>query len=98
MLTVALVCIAAASVAYYYGRYLPCAREAELNEVRRKTNLEMVQRCSVDGTKLYADFRKRMSSALSGSHLNWGDPQMHFSKKGTPVLWRSVGMRCLGPA
>lgn len=93
MLAFVLVCIAAASVAYYFGRYLPRVHDAELAEQRRKTDLENARRCNVDGWKYYSDYRKGMSPSSGEPHPTgyyqdpklpgrwWPDPEMHFSKK-----------------
>jgi hypothetical protein len=76
-----LVCFAATSATYYYGKYLPRLHDAELAEQRRKTDLENAQRCNKDATKFYGDFHKDLSSDRLGPNWNWYHPEMHFSRK-----------------
>jgi len=79
-LALVLVCIAAASVAYYHIKYLPRVRDAELVVQRRKADLENAQRCNKDAAKFSADFRDDMSSELPDPGRDWYDPEMHFSR------------------
>jgi hypothetical protein len=77
-LALILACIAATFVAYYYGRYLPRLRDAELAEQRRAADLERAQRCHTDATKFLSDFQRNMSSVAPDS---WLEPEIHFNKK-----------------
>jgi hypothetical protein len=79
LVTLVVVCTAAISVAYYYGRYLPRLKDMELAEQRRKTDLENAQRCNTDALKFYSAYRKEMFKEVSSS--GWHDPEMHFSKR-----------------
>ena len=63
-LTLVLLCIAAAPVAYYFRGYLPRFHDAELAEQRSKTDLENARRCNMDALKFYADFQQEMLSTM----------------------------------
>jgi hypothetical protein len=80
-LALVLVCIAAASVAYYFGGYLPRFHDAELAEQRSKTDLENARRCNMDALKFYADFQREMLSTTPAWDGYWLDPEMHFNRK-----------------
>ena len=81
-MTMALVCIAAASVAYYYGKYLPRFHDAELAEQRSKTDLGNTQRCNKDASKFYSDYLADFRKEFPSVGLDWSDPgpEMHFNK------------------
>lgn len=82
-------CIAAISVAYYSGLYLPRFHDAELAEQRRKTDIENGQKCHEDGVKFYSDYRKLPESAAVSTFLTWynpSDPDTHFSRKRNTCL------------
>jgi hypothetical protein len=95
LLTLLTACIAAASVTYYFGIYLPRVRDAALAEQRRKADLGNSLRCGADGRKFYSDFRRSLSPSSGISNPSpgflwqdpvnpgrwWLDPEMHFSKK-----------------
>lgn len=72
-----LVCVAALSVAEYFGRYLPRAHDAELAEQRRKSDLENAQRCRVDGLAFFGKFYTENNNP--SFHYGWDDPEFHYS-------------------
>jgi hypothetical protein len=76
-LALVLVCFAAASATYYYGKYLPHMHDAESAERHRKTDLENAQRCNQDASKFYDGYRKDQSSG--SPELDWYAPEMHFN-------------------
>ncbi len=72
-------CVAAFSVAYYFAYYLPRARDAELADQHRKTDLELAQRCRTDGLKFFNDFSTEVNDP--SLHYTWNDPEFHYSAK-----------------
>jgi len=81
LLTLFLVCIAAASVAYYFGWHLPRAHDVEAVEERRKTDLESSQRCSADGLRFSADYLHKFAAEVPDPLRYSADPQMHFNSR-----------------
>jgi hypothetical protein len=79
LLTLLLACIAAASVAYYFGWYLPRVHDVEAVERRRENDLENAQRCSADGLRFSADYLRKFASEVPDPERYSADPQMHFN-------------------
>jgi hypothetical protein len=78
-LTLALVSIAATSVAYFFGFYIPRAHDVEAVEQRRKTDLENAQRCNADGLRFSADYARKFAAEVPDPLRYSADPQMHFN-------------------
>ena len=82
-----LVCLAAASVAWYFSMYLPRAHDADRVIQQSKIDLESTQRCNADSLKFSSNYRLDMASFLPESRSwSWNDPEMHFSKKRNTCL------------
>ena len=78
-LTFVLVCLAAISVAYYFGLYLPRYHDAEPAEQQRNADLEHARRCDKDAKQFYSNFVKEWSLVFPGR--GWLEPEWHFNRK-----------------
>jgi len=91
-LTLVLVCIAAVSVAYYFGIYLPRFHDAELAERQSKADLEHARRCDTDAKQFYSNFVKQMGWDSDA----WPFATWHFNKKLNTCLVSVESTRVIG--
>jgi hypothetical protein len=65
-----LACLAAATVAWYFGMYLP-----------RNGAMENSRRCSEDGLRFSSDYQRDLESAAPNSDRHFLKAETHFSRK-----------------
>jgi hypothetical protein len=80
LVALALACVAATSVAYYFGWYLPHAHDADIAEKRRQSE-QKAARCDADGKEFYSEFIETHPMSMPGWEIAWGQPETHYSGK-----------------
>lgn len=95
--TLVLVRIAAASVAYYFGRYLPRLHHPELAAQQRKAEFENSQRCYSEGSRAYAEYVTMHAEgrALPGWEIIWDEPETHYDRKTDTCLVQIASVKHL---